>query len=81
MTEFVLERLTDVSRSHENEKDSNNVTVHKITSHFLNDADTPNTHPASQLRPMFVVKDCVWSEKRKSDNWVGWEPAKEDTVK
>jgi len=66
--------------SRKNEKDSNNVTVHKITSHLLYDADTLNTQPASQLCPVFVVKDCVWSVRRKSDNWVGWEQAKEDRV-
>jgi hypothetical protein len=77
----VLRRLTYVLRSSKNEKDGNKVTVHKITSHLLCDAHTLNTQPAAQLCPVFVVKVCVWSVRRKSDNWVGWEPAKEDRVK
>ena len=77
----MLQRLTNVLHSRKNEKDSKKITVHRITSRFLYGAYTLNTQPTSQLCPVFVVKDCVWSVKRKSDNWVGWEPAKEDRVK
>ena len=55
----MLRRLTYVLHNHKNEEDSNNVTVHKIASHLLYDDDTLHTQPASQLCPVFVVKDCV----------------------